>query len=124
MKEKLRFINRSIPALINRPQHKIPVTRIDRSFQRDRIADLPAIFGRKLPARHRAFAVKQKSFLLLFVKNKFRVQGKIGMRFDAEIRKEILFIDIDATEPVAPGYRFNAFESDGFFRCRKWAAER
>ena len=78
LKEKLCFIDGSIPAPINPPQNKIPVARIDGSLERDCIADLPAVFRRKLPSGHGAFAVKQKGFLLQFVKNKFRVQGKVG----------------------------------------------
>jgi len=116
LKEKLRLIDGLVPAPVNAPEHKIPVARIDRAFERDRVADFPFVLGGQLPADHRPFAVQQKILLLLLVQDKFRIQGKVGDGFDAEIGEKILFIDIDAAEPIAPGNRFDAFHLMNFPR--------
>ena len=116
MEKKLRFVNRPVTTFINAPQDKIPVSRINHPFECNTVTDLPAVFISKFFPRHRALAVGQERFFLIFLNHKFWIQLEVCPGFHAEIREEIFLVDVNTSEPVPVGHRFDALDLPDFFR--------
>ena len=115
MEKKLRLIDGLVPAPVDAPQDEIPVSREDGPLQGDLIADLPVVPRRQLPAGDKALPVGEEGLLLRVAEDEFRVDGHIGPRLHAEVRKEILLVDVDAAEPVAPGDELHPFDLPDLF---------
>ena len=115
MKEELGFIYGFIAAVINAAQNKIPVARINGSFQGYGIAWLPTILCGQFPARHETLPVGKKCLFLQRIKHKFRIEFEICPGFNAEIREEIFLVNIDAAKPVAVGDDLHSFHLPDFF---------
>ena len=62
MEEKLRLVDGLVPPPVDAPHDEIPVSREDRPLEGDRLADLPAVPRRHLPAGDEPLPVGRKAF--------------------------------------------------------------
>ena len=90
------------------PQYKLPLAGKDRPFQDQLVAQFPAVSCGQLFPDNTALAVADKGLLLILRENKLGIQLQKTLRLNGLVGEKILFIDIDAAEPVAIG---NVFDS-------------
>ncbi len=100
MKEQYPFFSALLRTPVDASQDKFPLTREDASSESDHVADLPAISICQFPSNDAPFPVADKSSLLVGRKNDLGVKIKIALRLHRIVGKEVLFVHVDAAEPV------------------------
>ena len=89
----------------------------------DAVADLPAKTLGRARAHNRALAVFEEGIPLVVGNDQLGEYLALVFRVDHELREEVLFVLIDAAEPVVVGHALNARNAQQSCRDRKevWA---
>ena len=102
MKYERGLVGIGVSSPVNAAHDKFPVAGKYGPFKNNRIAYLPSEPPGQLLSRDKSPAVPQKRRFLIIGKDVFTVKVKICPRINGKIGEKVLFIDINAAEPVAP----------------------